>query len=354
MKKILIAFLALFFAINLSGCISVKKSGTAVNNLGGVFVSEDRIENWKNKSLLMTPAGTAGNISEVDVYFMKFDPSDENTIYLGTRAHGLYYSYNGAEGWNKAEKLPTGFVRDLAIDTENKCILYAAVESRIYKSEDCARTWKTAYYTDSVSRFLTAVAVDPSKPANVYAGLSDGSLIMSVDRGVSWKVLKKFSDRVQRIFFDPKNSDLMYVGITTDGVWQSKDNGSSWQDLNKAMKDFADSDSYFDFAISNKNSDFLLYANKFGLLKSLDAGITWSQVKLLTRAGSEVIYSVAIDPTNDKILYYATNQAVYKSLDGGDSWKVKKLSTTRVGQEILVQPSAPNKIYLGVKTVENK
>ncbi|MFA6537495.1 MAG: YCF48-related protein, partial [Patescibacteria group bacterium] len=233
-------------------------------------------------------------------------------------------------------------------------ILYAALESRLYKTEDCARTWKSAYYSDSSTRLVTAVAVNPDAPEKVYTGLSDGSLMLSSDHGMTWKVVKKFSTRVQRIIFDPQNSNILYVGITTDGLWKSLDGGITWDNLNKAMKDFSGAQTYLDFTISAKNSNFLLYSNQYGLLRSLDGGITWSQVKLLTRAGGEVIYSIAIDPSNDKNLYYATNSAVYKSLDGGENWAVKKMPTTRVGQDIIIQPSSPSRIFMGVKTVEAK
>lgn len=350
-KSLFVAFLVLL-VFGATGCIKINKQKAATSNLGGVFVSSDRMETWQHKSLLMTPGSTAGSIAETDVYFLMFDPSDNDAIYLGTRANGLYYSYNGGEGWNESGKLPAGFIRDLAIDTKNKCTLYGGVENKIYKSDDCARTWKSVWYADSDTKKVTAVALDWYDPSVIYAGLSDGSLLKSEDFGVSWKLSNKFSARVNKIVVDPNDSRVIYAGIVERGMYKSKDKGGAWENLNLAMKDFKDSNIYSDFVLSKSNKDTILYANKYGLLRSLDAGVTWSAVKLLTQPGAETIYSVAIDPNNAGYIYYSTDKALYKTIDAGVNWVVKKMPTTRIAGELLVHPKDGSKVFMGVKSVE--
>lgn len=351
-SKILIIFLAGIILIGATGCIKFTKQPTTQSKLGGVFFTDDRFETWKNRSLLMTPGETAGSISGVDVYTMKIDPSDTEAMYLATRADGFYYSYNGGAGWNKSNKLPAGFIRDIVIDPKSKCVIYAAVENKLFKSNDCARTWQNIYYTDSADKKIAAMDIDWYEPKILYAGLSDGSFIKSENHGVSWQLLEKFDVRVNKVIVDPFDSRNVYLGILTGGLYKTTDKGKTWEDLNKAMKDFKGAKTYFDFDLSRSSKNAVVYANKFGLLRSLDGGATWSEVKILTPPTTEKIYSVAIDPSNANYIYYSTDTAVYKTIDAGKNWVVKKTPTTRVVSSLAVHPKEGNKIFAGVKEVE--
>ena len=347
--------LILFVAFGSAGCITVnKKTTTTPATQGGFFISEDQGETWTNKSLLMTPSGTPGNIAETDVYVMRFDPSDNETMYAGTRADGLYYSYNGGAGWTKAKTLKPGFVRDIAIDSKNKCVLYAAVETTLYKSEDCARNWKSIWYSDAPDKKVAAIELDWYDPRIVYAGNTDGTMIKSEDGGVSWKVANAFKARVNKIVVDPNDSRIVYVGVLTKGLYKSIDKGVTWESLNKQMKDFTGSANLYDFSVAKNKKNMIAYASKFGMLKSLDGGTTWSEVKLLSKVGTEEIFSMAVDQNNADYIYYGTDKAFYKSLDGGATWIVKKMPTTRVAGELLIHPKTASKIFMGVKTLEQK
>ncbi|MBI5076925.1 hypothetical protein HZB94_00900 [Candidatus Falkowbacteria bacterium] len=351
-RNILLIILIAFVALGTTGCIKITKQKTATSKLGGVFYTTDRFETWKHRSYLMTPGETPGSIADIDVYFMRFDPSDSEAIYMGTRADGLYYSYNGGAGWNKSEKLPAGFVRDVVIDPKDKCTLYAAVESKVYKSEDCARTWKEVYYTDNAERKITALGVDWYIPDIIWVGLSDGTVLQSGNKGLAWKKIGYFGNRVQKIIVDPNDSRIIYFGVLEMGLWRTTDKGVTWEDLNKAMKDFQGAKVFSDFALGTSSKNVVVYANKYGLLRSLDGGATWSELKLLTLPAGEQIYSVAIDSTNANYIYYSTDTAVYKSVDGGENWVVKKTPTTRVVSALLVHPKQTATIFAGVKEVE--
>ena len=348
-NKILITLLAAIILVGASGCIKFTKQPTTQSKLGGVFFTDDRFETWKTHSLLMTPGETAGSISGVDVYTMKFDPSDNEAIYVATRADGLYYSYNGGAGWNKSNKLPAGFIRDIVVDPSSKCVVYAAVENKLWKSNDCGRTWQNIYYTDNAEKKIAAMDIDWYDSKTLYAGLTDGSFIKSENSGVSWQLIQKFDTRVNKIIVDPFDSRNIYLGILTGGLYKATEKGKVVEDLNKAMKDFKSAKTYYDFDLSRSSKNIIVYANKFGLLRSLDGGVTWSEVKILTPPATETIYSVAIDPSNANYLYYSTDTAVYKTIDGGKNWVVKKTPTTRVVSSILVHPKEGNKILVGVK-----
>lgn len=350
--KFLIVGLTMVVLFGATGCIKLKKDTTAApTSLGGVFVSDDKGETWKNKSDLMTPGATAGTMSDVDVYVMEADPSDGKALYLGTRANGMYSTMNNGAGWTKVDTLPKGFVRDIAVDPKDKCNIYVAVESRIYKSDDCARTWKQIFYSDLDTKVVATLEIDWFDSKIVYAGLHDGALVRSSDAGKTWQRLKQFSKRVNELVVDPNDSRIVYAGILNVGLFKSVDRGENWEDLTKAMKDFSGAKDFYDFTVSKSPANVVYYASKYGILKSLDAGVTWSELTLLTKKNTETIFSVTVDPKQANTVFYGTDKAVYKSLDGGVNWDVKKMPTTRVAGDILVGADG-KRIFMGVKTLE--
>ncbi len=351
-KSLFLSVVMLALVFGGTGCITFKKTTTAPANLGGVFMTNDRFETWQHQSALMTPGEIPGTIAETDISFMMFDPSDSEAIYAGTRGHGLLYSYERGTGWQRSKKLPEGVVRDLAIDTKDKCTLYAAVNSKIYKSEDCTRTWKQIYFTDNVDKVVSALAVDWFKPNVVYAGLSDGGFLQSMDYGTSWKLAHNFPQRVMKIKLDYSDSRRIYVGLLDGGMYRKEVDTEEWTDMNIAMRDFSGAISYYDFDLSRSTAGMIIYANRYGLLKSLDFGDTWQEVKLVTSPGSERIYSIAIDPINSNYIYYSTNTMVYKTLDGGVNWIPKEVPTTRVVSELLIHPVETANIFIGTMFIE--
>jgi photosystem II stability/assembly factor-like uncharacterized protein len=351
-RKLLICSVAVVVMIGATGCIKINKQKTQTSNLGGIFFTDDRFESWKHRSLLMTPGENPGTIGGTNVYFMKFDPSDSEALYAATLGDGLYYSYNGGLGWLRSERLPAGLIRDLVVNPKDKCQLYIGVDIRVYRSDDCARTWKELYFSDSGEKKVSALAIDWYTPTVVYAGLTDGSLLKSDDSGLSWKMVDTFGTRVQKIILDPFDSRNLYLASVDHGLWKSIDKGVTWVDLMPAMQDFKSSRKYYDFNLSASTENLLVYASNYGLLRSLDGGETWSEIKLITPPNAEEIFSVAIDPINPNYIYYSTNSAVYKTVDGGLNWVVKKTPTTRVVSELLIHPTDTSNIFAGVRLIE--
>jgi len=346
-RKISLLVVMVVVLVGVTGCIQIKKQTATTSNLGGVFVSSDRAETWTHHSLLMTPGETAGSIGAVDTYFLNVDPSDNNALYLGTFANGLYYSWNAGAGWNKVEKLGDGMIRDLVVDSKDKCQMYVAKESKIFKSEDCTRTWKEIWYSDNAEKIVSALALDWFDSKIVYAGLSDGSLLKSSDYGRSWTALKNFGSRIRELIVDPFDSRILYVGTMDKGLFRTVDKGESFDSLLEGMKDYRGANVYSGLQVSPKSKGLLIYASQYGLLRSLDGGTTWAKIGLTSGAG-EKIYALALDPSNTNILYYSTDQAFYKSLDGGSNWSVKRMPSTRIARDLFIYPTDPKRVYMGV------
>ena len=335
--------------VGVTGCITIKKQAVETSNLGGVFLSADRIETWATRSQLMTPGELPGSIGNVNAYFIKFDPSDPNYMFLGTQESGLYYSYNGGAGWVPVPGLEsTSFIRDISVDPKNKCRSFVAKGTKLYRSEDCLRTWREVFFTDSASKYVSSVDVDWFEPRNIWVGLSDGTLNLSENFGDSWRPIKTFPGRIRKITVDPFDSRKIFIGVIDNGLYKTDDRGETWNYLNDGMKDFVGSAMYYDYVISPGSQNLVLYASKFGLLRSLDGGLTWKALDILSKPGEEQIYTMAIDTQNANNIYYATDAGLYKTLDGGTNWIVKKMPTTRIAMELMVHPKDSTKVFMGV------
>lgn len=359
LKKFFILITAMFLVVGLSGCITSKKT-VSVGSLSGVFVSQDNGAKWTAKNQLMTPGNTPGNINTLNVIGMYYDPSDPNALYLATRDSGVYYTYNGAEGWNKAAAFSSserGKVYSLAVDPQDKCTIYAGVNNKIYFSEDCARSWKAIFNTDNATEIIRALIVDWVDNNIVWALAADGSLYKSSTRGKNWARVYDFGVDSIDFDMDPHDNRIMYV--VTDGSWIYKtvDAGVTWVNLKDQLKSFDSSvKKGVGLEIAKDKPDTIYYLSKFGMLKSADGGATWEQINLLTREGEKVFYAFAVDPFNSQNLYYADEKTFYRSFDEGKTWETIKLPSTQRVSEIRVRNKAKenNIIYMSFKQVESK
>ena len=357
----------------LAGCISIKK-GQEAGFLGGFFMSEDSGENWAYRVAVYTSNAEEKDFSSANITTMAFDPQDESAIYLGTQNSGIFYTYNYGQGWHNT--LPyNGSVNDIIVDPEDKCLIYAAIHNKFWKSEDCMRTWRSPYFESREGQYLTALNMSYQEPNIIYAGTNGGSFLRSLDRGESWEVLKRFNNQIMRIIVqNHSDSNIIYAVTKSKGVFRSTDKGVNWQDLMElpvvsaeesgGAKKFSDvkleDEAKPFFKISNVKiavaadsdrslPDGLIYTNRIGMFRFV--GDFWEQLKLLTPNKKDTIYSVAINPLNTNDIFYGTDNALYHSLDGGVNWSVKKLPTKRAAGVLKFSPNHKY-LYLGAYKIE--
>lgn len=352
-KRILFSFFIIMLAFSLSGCISFNSGQEETGNPGGVFISGDKGETWVRKVDLMTPGAEAALIAEtgdVNVANFTFDPTDSRYLYMGTVEHGLFYSKNNGKGWVHDETINSGFVRDLAIDPKNSCIIYAAVNTRLMKTANCGRSWEEVYKIP-VGQLITAVAVDFFNTEILYIGLGTGDFLKSIDKGVSWERIKNFPSRVNVILTDKDDSRHIYVGTEKSYLYRTTDAGANWDALKDNFKDFKGTNRAVELLQDQQNGSLYYVAESF-ILRSTDQGESWQEVKLVTTPSKTSIFSAAINLKNGNELYYATPTNLYRSLDRGNTWSTWRLPTKRTGRALAVHPEDSNVIYLGVRLYE--
>ena len=324
-------------------------------------MTDDKGEKWKAISAFPTIQGVK-NIAGVNVYSVERDPSDDDTLYIGSRGQGLYYSYNNGSSWQSVSAMNNKFIYSIAIDPKDKCNIYVTDGVHIYKSEDCTRTWKLSFTEERTNLRVTDLTIDSDNSKIIYASQLNGDVIKSVDAGNSWLVVKRFGFDIRNIISDPNTKDRVYVATRSEGLYRTDDGGKTWKDLSKDFKDYSKSKSYFRLVFNPSKKDSLFWVSEYGILKTDDAGEKWTDVKLLTSPGSVDIYSFAVNPKDEKEIYYTgtilndkdqnLRSTFYKSSDGGSNWVTRKLPSDTIPVYLSVHPKNGNVIFAGFTNLE--
>ena len=208
-----------------------------------------------------------GTISGVNIIDLVLDPQDNQAIYLASAGSGLFYTWDAAKTWKQVKGLPTGFINSVAVDHKDKCNLFVALQNRLWKSTDCARSWKNHYYDTRAGVFVNSLAIDLYSGKILYAGLSNGDLLKSLDAGVSWSTIKRFDNKIQKIVIHPTNTNIVFVALESEGLWKSNNKGGSWKDLREKMKDFGDSGTAYDLDMT-ADAKTIYFTSQYGVLVS--------------------------------------------------------------------------------------
>jgi hypothetical protein len=362
-KRLIIVLIA---SLTVSGCISLKSSSkptTPAVPASGFFKTVTKGENWVQKGDLYTIGAPAKRITYGDITFIKNDPLDPNTLYLGADT-GLYYSYNRGDGWFRTLE-SKGVVNDIAVDPTDKCTSYAAININIYKSTDCTRSWNLIHFSSLKGQFFTSIIVSKADSNLVFIGASDGTLLYSKNAGLSWEVFHVFDKTIiTRMLAHPKDINTFYVITPRYGIQKTTDNGARWTSLHdlpvKAsdgtamlntkkesvlLKSLNGSLQFNDLQFDPSQTDGLIYASGYGIFRLVN-GEYWQEIEILSKPRQETIYTVALDSTGTTI-YFATNGAFYRSENSGKDWTVRKLPATGKPRFLTSSPNVVGELYLG-------
>jgi len=352
-QKFFITGLLCAAAILATGCsISFKTNDTSAVD-GGFWVSLDKGVSWHQTSLIPTVKGAPDSIATLNNSCLALDPSDSNAIYFGSAAKGLFYTYNIASGWNQAASLNETKINAVAVSKDDKCLVYAATGNKVYRSNDCNRSWTQIYFDNDVSTQINSIAIDYYDAHRVYLGNSRGEIIRSLDRGDHWVTVLRSGSNINEIIISPQDSRKVFVTTTGEGIYRTADAGDNWTPLKDKMTEFKNSLNVVELIASPANDGLLFAATAYGLLKSSDNGDTWSRIELVTPEKEASINSLAVNPKDPKEIYYVTNTTFYSSSDGGVSWRTKKLPSTRAGWRLLIKPDEVNVIFMSVKKYQS-
>lgn len=366
-RKIIFIALIVFIGVISSAC-TITTNPQSKNNDQAVgsslFVTLDRGENWRAAVAVPGVGGRSGSIANLNVKVLTVDPQDNKAVYLGTYGDGLFYTYDVNSGWNQVKGLPRATINDVKVNPKNKCLIYAAIANRVYRSDDCSRTWSQVYFDNNGSVLVNTIVIDHYNPNNIYIGTSRGEIIKSIDGGFSWRTIQRLNASVVRLVMSPADSRLLFVATAKNNIFSfiSNTNTNSqnsadidnnflvenWTDFSDALKSFSSGSNFRDLVVSQKDNAIYVASSKV-IIRTLDNGASWEQLSLLPSEKDAAINTLEINPNNPDQIYYITNTTFFRSEDGGATWTNKQLPGGRLGQDLLLDFKNGDMIYLGTK-----
>ncbi len=346
MNKIIVLVLGL--ALTAASC-NLFGGGSGAK---GIYRSDDAGKNFQESNQV---AGKKATLSGVDVNILTFNSQNPDIIYMGS-GNGIFKSEDSGATWNH---ILTGIsVVDIASDPSRGDVIYAVGiagrNGKVIKSPDGGSTWADVYTEPSKSNTVVSVAVSRINSRIVLAALSTGEIIRSNDEGMTWQPVTDLQDPILKVRFAPNNN--AYALSFTKGLAKSTDQGSNWNQ--GGVLDFQTTPGstatvsgirrYIGMSFDQKLSGVIFLATEQGLLRTIDDGATWSIMYLPVRDTSLRVSAVAVNPTDSNTIYITIGSTLFKSTNGGVTWETVKLPSSRAVNQILINPSTPNVIFLGM------
>src|SRR3989339_1270978 len=184
--------------------------------------------------------------------------------------------------------------------------------------------WNYAFNKGTVR----AMAVDPSAHCTIYVAV-DNWLKKTTDCSRKWENVYYTGDAarlVTAISIDLKSPKIIWLGLSSGEVLKSVDAGKSWTKKKTLSSRVAK------ILISNFDSKVVYAASlETGLLKTTDAGETWQSLSAsLEDLGTNEIYyyrGLIEDGKKAGVLYYASAVGLFKTTTGGQDWTAMNLVT---------------------------
>ena len=181
------------------------------------------------------------------------------------------------------------------------------------------------------TRSLLIQGDSPTSAHTLYAGGVTGGVFKSTDGGESWKALNDLMPNinVNTLAQDPKNNNVIYAGtgeryggFKGAGIFKTEDAGANWTSLDNS------SDIWFvnKIVVSPNNSDVIyastsgkVFGSNSGLKKSVDKGITWTNI----HSDDSVDVVVVNKDGTDYVYGYSEWKGLIVSFDGGANFTHK-------------------------------
>ncbi|RME84460.1 MAG: hypothetical protein D6775_05405 [Caldilineae bacterium] len=298
-------------------------------------------------------------------------------IFLNAHSNGITRAERTSSGeWRVTHHAIGHRVACLAADPFHPARVYAGTSKGILRSDDHGLTWRLLGMERHIVKSL---AVSPHDPGVLYAGTKPPAVFKSEDGGAHWMELEAFQRirgrrfwrspaeppdwraYVMAIALSPTDPKVVVAGIEFGAVVRSEDGGRTWSNHRKgAIRDC------HSLTFHAKNGDWVYEAGGRGAAVSQDGGRTWEQ----PREGLDRRYgwACAADPERPEIWYISAGPIGWKGVPqahvdgaansyifrkaGGAAWE--KLGgglpqpMPYLAYALLTDPGSPGHVYAGL------
>jgi len=309
--------------------------------LRGVYRSDNRAESW---------FPVDGGISNQAIATLLVDPSDSQHLHAGGEI-GVFETTDGGSQWiSRNEGMLHRWVHRVLVDrSEPSTVLAATRSDALHRSTDGGLTWPLNPIDGLTGRIASLVAA-PSDPSRLYLGSSFGRVFRSSDHGVSWTEVEPAGgdlDTVTALAVHPSNPQIVYAGLTTpfsagQTLLRSSNGGDSWTVSREGLADAP----VLSLVVDPQDPSILYTGQRFGVAKSTDGGATWHYLASLGQSPF-LDFQAVIDPRNSSTVYaIIQNSGIFRSTDGGDTWQAihAGLPTPQI-RTLVVDPDDSSVLY---------
>ena len=353
---------------------------TRVNPTTGEFPSTSAFEQLRlikssndNRSISgqwssMGPSTSSGGYAGIGrLNCITFHPTDNNTMYVGSAAGGVWKTTDGGSNWvAQANEIEAIGISDIVVQaTSGDDIVFIATGDRdhsdtysvgILKSTDGGSTWTNTglTYTAGQKKLVNRLLNDPTNSSIFYAATTDG-VHKSTDDGVTWNLIS--SEVFIDMEFKPGASNIIYGSSKMGDIYKSTNSGNSWNNT------LSTSGRRTEMAVSPNDAN-VVYAlmaaassGLYGIYKSTNSGSSFTEIynspNLLGwscnggGSGGQGWYDlcIAADP-NDVNTVFIGGVNTWKSTDGGNSWDINNhWSSTCGGNATNVHADKHNLVF---------
>lgn len=299
--------------------------------------------NWTAVGPLFKPTGYDAGVGRVD--FVRFDPTNNNIMYVGTPDGGLWKTINGGNSWTtNTDFLPIIGCADLAINPTNTQIMYLATGNfefdrrsiGVLKSTNGGATWNTTSLTWTAldNYVIRKLVMHPTNP-NIMMVVTDGGIFRTTD-GWATKSQPYCCKTLYDIEFKPGDPNTVYAAGKV--FLKSTNNGVSWAPVTLGLP-LESAVSRIALAVSPNNPAYVYAvmgdANRgfLGLYRSVNSGTSFtlrsSSPNILNSdkdgigPGGQATHdlAIAVSPANaNQVTVGGISQ--WRSNDGGTNWSL--------------------------------
>jgi photosystem II stability/assembly factor-like uncharacterized protein len=278
---------------------------------------------------------------------LTIDPRSE-TLYVASRSEipgkVVFRSDDGGANWTAVDggMLP-GITTFLAADLKAKGAVWALSGERAFRSSDRGRTWSLADRGLPIGAVLTLLP----GASTLLAGTQKGSF-RSADQGTSWSRSNQGlrAASITGLALDPLRPARLWAAVVSSEVYRTVTGGGQWGLLTGAPQPVAVTGPL----TADPRHPGTVYLGLFGgVARSQDAGNHWSSATGLSCIQPE---SLAVDPLDSAVIYVAGDFSnsecgaqpgaceSFRSDDAGLHW-----TCILVGPIVVPDPLQPSRIY---------
>lgn len=328
--------------------------------------------------------GAPGLVLRNTFLSLAIDPRTPSTLYGGAGG-GLWKSLDAGASWTLLT-LKYGDVTQIAVvaPSATSRVVYAVADGSVpLRSTDSGKSWSEANAgIPSALGSELQLAVDPSRPANVYVSYLDESNVghfqRSTDRGESWSetpnpagyplavasgviyagsavsadggatwTVASAAPGVSHVYAAGSGPARTVYAGTTQGVWISDDAETTWQPASQGLA----ATQIAALAVDPVHPRILYAAaldpdtGALRLMKSGSSGQSWHPIGPPSIA--QDLATLVIDPLTSTTLYAGSIDGLAKSTDGGSTWEQLTISASFCNQvnQLAIDPSHPDTLY---------